>query len=566
MTDRIFINGKIYTEDPDQPWAEAAAVSGKKFIHVGTNDEVMAMTTEGTEIIDLAGKVAIPGLIDGHTHPTTVAKTFWRVRIPLTHDKDELMKNIRKALAEHPKETTPYFFCDNYFAETFGPEGPKKEELDALVSDRPARIQDFTDHACWYNSLALEMLKDESGVPVAESPIGYASFQKDENGEYTGWCHEASPEGDHGIYKKLGWAPPSVVDEEMIAPLLDFFKHYGITCLMDGFTEGEENMKFFYELDKAGKLDMFYEATSVLGKPEDLDRSIATLRDWQKKYTSEHVHCNTIKFFIDGTNEMGDCLSTEPFANDPTGTNYGEAFISEEDMRDVLIRLNDEKIDLHVHTICDGAFRRMCNAIEAAQKACGSDWCIKVTLAHCELIHPDDIHRVHELGIYIDWSTHWSGGYFGEEAQNYLGRKRWDTMYDFTKIIEEGEHVGFSSDVFSYQEAVRANPYFGMQTAMTRVDPLLPLDPERYPGSVRPPASAKLSLKQLIHGYTVTNAIRMRLDHLIGSIKTGKLANMVVFENDIFETPPEEFAKTKVDFTVFEGRVRRINTDLSVER
>lgn len=564
--DTILLNGKIYTENPSCPWAEAVVIKDKKFQYVGTGEIAKPMAGEGTEIIDLQGKTAIPGLIDGHTHPTTVAKTFWRVRIPLTHDKDELMENIRKALKDYPKEERPYFFCDNYFAEIFGPEGPKKEELDVLVSDRPARIQDFTDHACWYNSMALDMLKGEDGIPVAESPIGGASFQQDENGEYTGWCHEASPEGDLGIYEKTGWTPPTVVDEEMITPLLNFFKHYGIMCLMDGFTEGEGNMKFFYELDKAGKLDMFYEATSILGGPGELEEAIARLRDWQKKYTSEHVHCNTIKFFIDGTNEMGDCLSTEPFVNDPTGTNYGEAFASEEDMRDIIIRLNQEKIDLHVHTICDGAFRRMCNAVEDAQKVCGDAWCIKVTLAHCEIIHPDDVHRVHELGIYIDWSTHWSGGYFGEEAQNYLGRKRWDTMYDFTKIIDQGEHVGFSSDVFSYQETVRANPYFGMQTAMTRVDPLLPLDPDRYPGSVRPPESAKLSLAQLIHGYTMTNAVRMRLDHLIGSIEEGKLANLVVFENDIFEMPAEQLAETKVDFTMFEGRIRHIDAELVIER
>ena len=564
--EKIILNGNIYTEDPRKPWVEAVAVQGKKIIYTGSNEGARQLASEGTEVIDLGGRTVIPGLIDGHTHPTTVAKTFWRVRIPLTHDKDELFDNIRKALKKYPKVERPYFFCENYFAEIFGPDGPDKKELDALVSDRPARIQDFTDHACWYNSMALEMLTGEDGKPFSASPVGCAEFKKDENGEYTGWCHEAGPDGDYGIYEKLGWKPPEVVDEEMIKPLLDFFRHYGIMCMMDGFTEGDENMKFFYELDKAGRLGMFYEATSILGQPKDLEASIAKVREWQEKYTSEHVHCNTIKFFIDGTNEMGDCLSTQPFANDPTGTNYGSAFAEEEEVRDILVRLNEERIDLHVHTICDGAFRRMCNAVEAAQKICGDDWSIKVTLAHCEIIHPDDVHRVYELGIYIDWSTHWSGGYFGEEAQNYLGRERWDTMYDFTKIINAGEHVGFSSDVFSYQEAMRADPYFGMQVAMTRVDPLVPLDPDRYPGSVRPPASAKLDLKQLIHGYTMTNAIRMRLDHLIGSIEEGKLANMVVLENDIFEMPAEKISETEVAFTIFEGQVRDIKSDLSVQR
>jgi predicted amidohydrolase YtcJ len=133
---------------------------------------------------------------------------------------------------------------------------------------------------------------------------------------------------------------------------------------------------------------------------------------------------------------MGDCLSTEPFHNDPTGTNCGEAYATKEEIRDVLVRLNKEKLDFHVHTICDGAFRLMCDAVEEAQKICGDDWCIKVCLAHCEIIHPDDIKRVRELGIYIDYSTHWAGGYFGEGAIPFLGQERWNTMHDFHKVIE----------------------------------------------------------------------------------------------------------------------------------
>ena len=278
---------------------------------------------------------------------------------------------------------------------------------------------------------------------------------------------------------------------------------------------------------------------------------------------------NVIKFFVDGTNEMGDCLSTEPFHNDPTGTNYGEAYATMEEMRDVMVRLNEEKLDLHVHTICDGAFRLMCDAVEAAQKICGDDWCIKITLAHCEIIHPDDIPRVRQLGIYIDYSTHWAGGYFGEGAIPYLGQERWNTMHDYHKIIEDGGKVGFSSDVFSYQEATRANPMIGMQVAMTRVDPWVPLDPEKYPGSVRPPVEGKLSIEQLIHGYTVVNAERMRLDDKMGSLEAGKLANLVVFKEAIFRAAhehPETFSEIDPECTWFEGEERHIVSELKKDR
>ena len=376
-------------------------------------------------------------------------------------------------------------------------------------------------------------------------------------------------EGDNGIFEAIGWRPESIMNDNMSKPLFDYFRQYGIMAMMDGFTEGDENFRYIYDLDQKGELGMYYEGSSILSDVKDLEESIATAKRWQKEFGTDHIKCDVVKFFIDGTNEMGDCLSTEPFHNDPTGTNCGEAYATMEEMRDVMVRLNEEKLDFHVHTICDGAFRLMCDAVEEAQKICGDDWCIKVTLAHCEIIHPDDIKRVRELGIYIDYSTHWAGGYFGEGAIPFLGQERWNTMHDFHKVIEDGGKVGFSSDVFSYQEASRANPMVGMQVAMTRVDPWVPIDPVKYPGSVRPPADGKLSVEQLIHGYTMINAERMRWDDIMGSLEEGKLANFVVFNEDIFKAAhehPEDFSKIDPECTYFEGEERHVVSKLKKER
>lgn len=564
--DKILLNGKIYTSNKEALWAEALAISGKELAYVGDNETAKDMVEAGTEIIDLEGKTIIPGLIDGHTHPVTVAKTHYRVRMPLTHDKDELFSNIKKYAEMNPKEEKPFFFCENYFAECFGPEGPNRKELDELVPDRPARIQDFTDHACWYNTMAIEMLKDENGIPQADSPLGFSEFIKDESGEYTGWCKESGPEGDYGIYEKIGWCPPECADEEMLKPLLDFFKAHGVMCMMDGFTEGEESIKLFYELDKAGKLDMYYDGASICANADDIENAIANLKHWKAKYTTDHVSINTVKIFVDGTNELGDCLSLEPFHNDPEGKNCGEANLYKDDLVKVMTRLNEEGIDLHLHIICDGAFRNVVDALEESRKICGDDWKIFVTGTHCELTHPDDRKRAAELGMFIDWSTHWTGGYFGEAAQAFHGIDRWNTMYDFREFTANGGLLGFSSDVFSYQEAVRANPFFGIQTAMTKVDPVMPLDPEKYPGSVRQPEDAKYTLEELLQGYTMNNAIRMRMEDKMGSLEAGKLANFIILNKDIFEVPAEEMLTVDADITYFDGKPRKITSDLTITR
>lgn len=550
--DKVLYGGVIYTSY-DKETAEAVAIADGEFICVGTLTECEAYIDENTEMKDLGGRLVLPGMIDGHTHPVTIAKTIWHVRMPDVADKDELLETIREYAKKYPKEEVPYFYGECYHAETFGPEGPTKELLDTIISDRPARIQDFTDHACWYNSMAIDMLGVREGNGRIGSPVGEAEVIRDENGEPTGWVLESGPDGDYGIYEKLGWYPPEGTEEESVAPFLDSLKEKGIICLMDGFTESENAMKLFYELDKEGKLNMYYQGAAFIGSVADLEEGISNVREWSKKYTTDHVGINTVKFFVDGTNEMGNSASLEPLKNDPSGTNYGMINATEEEMTGMMVRLNEEKIDLHLHIVCDRAFRICCNAVENAKNICGDDWSIYVTFCHCELIHPDDMARVADLGIFIDWTTHWSGGYFGEAAIEFLGKERWETMYDFTKIIADGGVVGHSSDVFSYIEANRANPFIGIQTAATRVDTEEPLDPEKYPGSVRPPSNAKLSVAQQIKGYTYNNACRMRMLDKIGSIEEGKKANLVVLDKNIFEIPPEEIHTIDTVAVMFEG-------------
>ncbi|MCI9596879.1 MAG: amidohydrolase family protein [Firmicutes bacterium] len=564
IADIILKNGKFYLgsasggrKGEQSVFAEAAAIQGRTFLFAGTSEECLAFQGLGTVVIDLRGRVVLPGLLDGHTHPVTIAKTIWYATLPMSDNKKELLENIKKTAEAHPKEEMPYFYAEGYAAELFGSEGPKKELLDTVISDRPARIQDFTDHACWYNSMAIDMLGIRDGSGQVGSPAGEATFIRDENGEPTGWTLEAGPDSDYGIYEALGWQPPTGTEEESVKPFLDFLKDKGITGLMDGFTEGEAAMELFYNLDEKGQLNMYYEGASLMRNDQDLERSIRDLRTWQQKYTTEHVRINTVKIFVDGTNEMGNSASLEPLKNDAAGENYGAINIEEDQLTKVFLRLNSEKIDAHLHVVCDRGFRVCCNAVERAQNIChekGQAWDIYVTLAHCELIHPEDMARVTKLGLFIDWTAHWAGGYFGEAAIEYLGKERWDTMYDFTKILADGGKVGISSDVFSYSEAYRANPYFGIQTSMTRVDIKYPLDAGRYPGSVRPPANAKLTLEQLLQGYTSNNACRMRLQERTGSIEAGKMANLVILDQDIFEIPVERIHEIDPEAVMFEGQ------------
>jgi len=215
-------------------------------------------------------------------------------------------------------------------------------------------------------------------------------------------------------------------------------------------------------------------------------------------------------------------------------------------------------LDVHIHLVGDRSFRVACDAVEAAHRQLeksGGAWRIQVTFAHCELIDPADMPRPAELGIIVNWTTHWSGGYFGTGSMKHLGEERWNRMYRFNEIAESGATVTFSSDVVTAYELNRGNPFFGMQVAHSRADPQYPLDPVVYPLSMRSEESAKLSRELLLKGYTLNGAKQMRLDDKVGSLENGKVANLCILSDDIFEVETEHPGTTRPTAVFFEGRL-----------
>ena len=233
-------------------------------------------------------------------------------------------------------------------------------------------------------------------------------------------------------------------------------------------------------------------------------------------------------------------------------------------MRDVLVRLNKERLDFHIHVICDGTIRRMLDAIEAAKKICGDDWCIKVTLAHLEVVHPDDEKRFKELGVCVDLTPHW----FALESpakESYIGKERAASSYDYTQFLKDDIDYNFSSDTISVSGDVRTPLFLGFQIAMTGIEPgigfALPTDPNKYPNG-RLPESAKWTLEQCIHAATWNSAKRMRILDKVGSIEAGKRACLVVLDKDIFTIPVDEISTIDPECIYFDGKELRIPNPL----
>ena len=545
--DVIYTNGYIYTENEDAMEAEAFAVKDDTFIYVGADDtdELNALKGENTKVVDLDGKMVTPNLIDAHTHPATVGITKWCAEIQ-GETPEEYVQLVSDYLKEHSVEELPYVFFKSYPSDMFGTEGPKKELLDA-VTDRPVLISDFNDHSAWANTKwletygAYEMDKDDPRLN---------GFVRTADGDFQGWIQETTwDENMDAFYERLGWRPPIDCTPELMSLVTDDLKKWGVTAAFDAYLETEMQMESIHQMDEEGKLNMYYDMSVKLSKYEDLDDALETVHRLNKTYGTDHVKMDTIKIFYDGTNELGNSALVDGTVQNPDY--HGYLFMDLAQTEDTIRRSNKSGVDLHFHLVGDLAFRQVCDAVENVTKADGP-LDIQIELCHCEYINPADRERPAELGIIINWTPQWSGGYFGEAARTYLGDERFDDMYQFNPTIESGAIVTFGSDIYSWGEEYRANPYYGMQTAMTRVDIDLPL---KSNDGVRLPLSAKLSLEDLLKGYTINAAKQLRIDDVTGSIEVGKRANFNIYGENLFDVDPFEFKDVMPEAVIFEGNV-----------
>lgn len=550
----IIKNAKIYTSDEKNPTADCIAFDGKDILFVGKAAELDKSGYGDAKVYDIGGRCLLPGIVDSHIHPGWVTKSLWHVRLPWTEDVDELLAFVKKYGEDHPKEEFPFLFFEYYPTSMFDENGPTKELLDTAISDRPVLCQDFGEHLCWINSKMLELLGVDKDTP---DPGPLETFARDEEGNPTGWVREmAWVKFADNMYDALGWRPPEELNKDTMKGFFDFLEDSGITAMADGFIENDDQIQGIYDLDTEGKLHTYYDGMVRFWNLEDLEEKIAKLREYQEKYTTDHIKINTMKLFLDGTNESGNSASLHEHIHDPG--NYGEIMMDTDELTECMLICNREGLDIHIHMVGDRAFRVGCDAVEAAQRLAaerGEPWVCRPTFAHCEVVDPADMERPGKLGIFINWSCHWSGGYFGEEAMNYFTEEKWRRMYRFRPMIDSGALVAFSSDVVTGYELHRAYPFFSMQVAATRVDPEFPLDPAKYPGSVRPSESDRFDLPTLLKGYTVNSATQMRWQERMGSLEPGKIANIIVTDRDMFDTPLDAIKDIKVETVIFDGEV-----------
>lgn len=550
MNNYLIKNARIWTAEKDMPWADCIAVRDKKIEFVGSYSEY---NSKADVEVDANGKMMIPSFMDSHTHIVSTAKTLWCLLLERKEYEsiDEIMEIVKEYAEKHPKEEVPYIYAYSCPTHLMDVEYADRYFMDKYVSDRPVLLCDLNFHRSVVNSKMLELMEVDETVPY--DPSTSCNYDRYEGNVPSGVIQERAFEFRHDIDKmfdKLGWYPPSESDPEILSVVLERMTDYGICGLHDGFADSEDVFKGIKALKSQGRLNHYYHTMPLLNSFDDLEETIKTANEWREKYNDEHIIVDSIKYFLDGTNELGTGAVIEPFIDDPN--NFGKINMSEDELTVVFERLNQENLSIQIHLVGDRSYRTALNAVERAKKseaAAGRDFTIRVSLLHCEIIHPDDRRRAAELGVFVNFTPVWAGGAFGDGAKKFIGEERFNNMYSFKELIEAGTIVNFSADIVDEESLPEAEPMVGIQVGHTRK--------EIGSDIIREPESECFTIEELLTGYTINNAKGMGIEDKTGSLKVGKMANFCILSDNIFEVKPEDIHKIKPEVVAFEGKVVR---------
>jgi len=538
--DTVLTGGRVYTVDPARPWAQAVAIQGGRIVYVGDDAGAAAWIGPRTKRHSLGGRLVLPGLIDAHTHPGLVSGSKDFFLLPETLDRAALAAEVARQARLHP--AAPVLVGGYWPIAAFDIGGPHKEDLDRAVADRPVILFDDSGHSQWVNSKALAVLG--IGRDTADPVPGLSFFVRDAKGEPTGWVKENALRPH---LAKLG-VGASLQKAELRA-FLDDLASRGVVALFDAGNDqaDEPVLAALAELAAAGQLPLRYDASVMIRLPHQLAGAVARLERLRDKYAGGRLRINTVKILFDGVSEIGTASVLEPYVDGSRGATV----LDGAQLQGLLLELHRRRIDLHLHTVGDAATRTALDAVEAARRSLGGPLDSRVTLCHLEVQSAADMPRFAALGVVASFTPHWNGGYF-QGADRWLGRERYDLMYSVKPLLAAGAVVSFSSDVTDNVEwkTGRANPFYGMQVAHTR------LEVDAAPGSQpRPPAGERLSLEELVRGYTRAAAFQLRHEKDLGSIEVGKSADLVVLDRNLFEVPPHEIRGLRPSAVLVEGQL-----------
>ena len=531
--DLVLINGGIYTVDAGRNWVQAAAVRDGVIVGVGDNSEIESLIGPDTGIIDLAGKMALPGFHDAHVHPTMGGYALLGCDLEGLDSVESIISKVTACAGEGEQGWLEGHAFD---LALFGQDGPHRSLLDAIDTGRPIILWASDGHNAWANSRALVL----AGITAETMDPALGVIERDPNGSPSGTLRETAQE-------LVRVTLPALTLESNVEALRTGIAHLnslGITSYIDAWV-GLEDYQSYQAIDQAGELtarvvtSLVFESGFAKHYGDEFEQILAS----RNQYESERLSHGSIKFFLDGVLEGETAALLEPYVG--MHGHRGELILSSEQLDAAVTRFDAMGLQVHMHAIGDRAVRAGLDAIEAARKQNGATD-NRHHISHLQMIHIDDIDRFAALETAANFQAAWAypDQWIMELNLPVLGEERVQGMYPIRSVERAGGRIVGGSD----WNVSSADPLEAIEIAIRRQDALEDAGPVLNEGE-------RVSLETMIDAYTINAAWLMHQEDSAGSIEVGKRADLVVLDRNLFEIPASEINQAQVLLTLLDGEV-----------
>tara|TARA_B110000014_G_C20113564_1_gene587362 strand:- start:27 stop:1802 length:1776 start_codon:yes stop_codon:yes gene_type:complete len=542
----LMLNGKVYTVNHEQSWAEAIAITDGRIIWVGNSEDANQWQGEGTRTIDLGGKMVLPGFQDIHIHPVHSGVSYQQCALFDVEGVELLQQRIKQCAESEPGE---WIRGGGWLVTNFAPSGlPDKKLLDEIVPDRPVALKSSDGHSMWVNSLALEL----AGINAdTQDPAGGRIDRYPNSTEPSGSLQETS------AMNLVHIVEPELTQKELEAGLAysrDHLHSLGITAVQDAMlklTPGDAyfGLPAYLALEERGELNLHVINAMYWQNDISLEEQLPAFLKARDESTP-YIHNTAIKIWQDGVIETETAALLEPYLN--RGDQFvGELLNEPAVLNEAVTALDAAGFQIHFHAIGDRAIRSAFDSIQAAREANGKHD-NRHHISHIQLFSPEDIPRFAELDVVANFQPLWAieDGYITDLTIPRIGEERGKFLYPIGSVQRTGARVAFGSDWY----VTSANPLDGIEAAVTRLDP---------DGKTDEPLgeNEEINLAQAIENYTLNSAYVNFLDVDTGSIEIGKLADIIVLDRNLFDVPASEINQVRVIATLFRGELVFGNLD-----
>ena len=525
MKTKAFINGKIFTVNDKQPFAEALIVEKNKIVFAGSNEDVKSRSNKSVNIIDLHGRLMLPGFIDAHVH--FMNGGYYLSGVDLRNAKS--ISEFTWILKDYSKKIEGKWITGGSWDHEQWEEKtlPNKEIIDSFTSRTPVFIERTDKHIGLANSFALKSAGINKYTP---DPPGGEIVKDEKSGEPTGILK------DNAMNLVYSVIPENSAEENYVAAIsaLKEAEKYGVTSVHD--ISNKKDLIAYLQLEKENKLTCRIYSILPINNYKKLDKEIE-----KKLNRSDKIKFKSLKAFSDGSLGAGTAWFFEPY-EDNSSSGLPQDILINGKLEEWASDADKNNLQIATHAIGNKANAYVLDIYEKIIKQ-NPERDRRFRIEHAQHLRFEDISRFSEIGVIASCQPYHLF-FDGSWAEKKIGPERIKTSYPFNSLLNNGVELCFGSD----WPVVPLNPLNGIYAAVTRQTS----GNNNNSGWV---PNEKISVEEAIKCYTLKSAYASFEENIKGSIEPGKLADLVVLNEDILTISPEKIKDVFVEMTIFNGEI-----------